>query len=369
MAQIKINDLPLATSASFSDNDYFLILDNGEARLLSRPTFQAYMLANVQGEKGDTGAQGLAGQNGTNGINGTDGQDGLSAYQIAVGNGFVGTESQWLTSLRGATGSSGANGYNGWSPVLAVVSRGDDNVLQVTGWTGGAGTAPTTLGYISPTGIVTNINNASNIRGLQGVQGIQGVNGDTGTSGTNGVDGKTVQSIVFNSDLSVTVTYTDASTVTSGTPPKQYGWGVYKDGQYSDISPLTIPTNTQVVLPNNKATTTEHLPTSVATFYNNTTHKYLFADTAGFYAVKVKFKIAAGTQTDYINVSFNKGTTDLPYSEDRSVRGDSQIQNMSFNTTIHGDSALAANGLTINLKTYGRYMVCYDFEVTVSKLI
>lgn len=366
MAQIKINDLPLATSASFSDNDYFLILDNGEARLLSRPTFQAYMLANVQGEKGDTGAQGVAGQNGTNGVNGVNGQDGLSAYQIAIGNGFVGTESQWLTSLRGATGSSGTNGANGWSPVLAVASRGDDSVLQVTGWTGGTGTAPTTLGYISPTGIVTNINNASNIRGLQGVQGIQGIKGDTGTAGA---DGKTVQSIVFNSDLSVTVTYTDSSTVTSGTPPKQHGWGVYKDGQYSDISPLTIPTNTQVVLPNNKATATEYLPTSVATFYNNTTQKYLFADTAGLYSVKVKFKIAAGTQTDYINVSFNKGTTDLPYSEDRSVRGDSQIQNMNFSTTIHGDSALAANGLAINLKTYGRSMVCYDFEVTVSKLI
>jgi len=366
MAQIKINDLPLATSASFSDNDYFLILDNGEARLLSRPTFQAYMLANVQGEKGDTGVQGIDGQNGTNGVNGVDGQDGLSAYQIAVGNGFVGTESQWLTSLRGATGSSGANGSNGWSPVLAVASRGNDSVLQVTGWTGGTGTAPTTLGYISPTGIVTNINNASNIRGLQGIQGLQGETGETGAAG---VDGKTVQSIVFNSDLSVTVTYTDASTVTSGTPPKQHGWGVYKDGQYSDISPLTIPTNTQVVLPNNKATTTEYLPTSVATFYNNTTQKYLFADTAGFYSVKVKFKVAAGTQTDYINVSFNKGTTDLPYSEDRSVRGDSQIQNMNFSTTIHSDSALATNGLTINLKTYGRSMVCYDFEVTVSKLI
>lgn len=366
MSQKKINDLPLATSASFSDNDYFLILDNGEARLLSRPTFQAYMLANVQGEKGDTGASGVAGQNGTNGINGVNGQDGLSAYQIAVGNGFVGTESQWLSSLRGATGSSGANGSNGWSPVLAVVSRGNDSVLQVTGWTGGTGTAPTTLGYISPTGIVTNINNASNIRGLQGLQGLQG---ETGATGEAGVDGKTVQSIAFNSDLSVTVTYTDASTVTSGTPPKQHGWGVYKDGQYSDISPLTIPTNTQVVLPNNKATTTEYLPTSVATFYNNTTQKYLFADTAGLYSVKIKFKIAAGTQTDYINVSFNKGTTDLPYSEDRSVRGDSQIQNMNFSTTIHGDSALVTNGLTINLKTYGRSMVCYDFEVTVSKLI
>lgn len=34
------------------------------------------------------------------------GPGGLSAYQVAVNNGFVGTESQWLTSLIGAAGAS-----------------------------------------------------------------------------------------------------------------------------------------------------------------------------------------------------------------------------------------------------------------------
>ena len=57
--EVKINDIPVATSASFTDNDLFLIVDDGEARLLRRSTFQAWMLENVQGEKGDTGAQGL----------------------------------------------------------------------------------------------------------------------------------------------------------------------------------------------------------------------------------------------------------------------------------------------------------------------
>lgn len=37
----------------------------------------------------------------TSGGGGTDGVDGQSAYDIAVVNGFVGTESQWLESLRG----------------------------------------------------------------------------------------------------------------------------------------------------------------------------------------------------------------------------------------------------------------------------
>jgi len=41
---------------------------------------------------------------GANGTNGTNGTDGKSAYQVAVDNGFVGTEAQWLASLKGDSG-------------------------------------------------------------------------------------------------------------------------------------------------------------------------------------------------------------------------------------------------------------------------
>ena len=36
---------------------------------------------------------------------GNAGDDGLSAYQIAVNNGFIGTEPEWLDSLKGDSGS------------------------------------------------------------------------------------------------------------------------------------------------------------------------------------------------------------------------------------------------------------------------
>ena len=36
------------------------------------------------------------------GAGGIKGEDGKSAYQIAVENGFVGTEVEWLASLKGA---------------------------------------------------------------------------------------------------------------------------------------------------------------------------------------------------------------------------------------------------------------------------
>ena len=59
----------------------------------------------------------------------TPGKDGKSAYQIAVDNGFEGSESEWLASLKGDKGDSvkGANGKDGfpteeqWNALVARV--------------------------------------------------------------------------------------------------------------------------------------------------------------------------------------------------------------------------------------------------------
>lgn len=176
MAEQKINELPITSSSEFTDNDTFVIIDDNKARRLLRTTLLDWIQNNVQGKKGDQGVAGLNGKDGKDGTNGTNGANGLSAYQVAVNNGFVGTEAQWLNSLKGATGSTGTNGLNGWSPILAVASSGDKRVLQITAWTGGSGTSPQ-IGYIGSNGIVTNIANAVDIRGLQGLQGVQGDNG------------------------------------------------------------------------------------------------------------------------------------------------------------------------------------------------
>ena len=44
---------------------------------------------------------------------GADGKDGLSAYELAKENGFVGTVSEWLESLKGADGQPGNDGVDG----------------------------------------------------------------------------------------------------------------------------------------------------------------------------------------------------------------------------------------------------------------
>lgn len=80
------------------------------------------------------------------GSTGVPGADGKSAYELAVDNGFSGTLSEWLNSLKGANGKDGAKGDKG--------DKGDTGE-----------------------------------RGAQGIQGIQGEKGDTGAQGLKGDKG------------------------------------------------------------------------------------------------------------------------------------------------------------------------------------
>lgn len=80
---------------------------------------------------------------------GGGGSAGASAYEVAVANGFVGTEAEWLTSLAGAPGASAyevavANGFVGTELEWLASLEGADG----GGGTGGSGlvvsdTAPT----------------------------------------------------------------------------------------------------------------------------------------------------------------------------------------------------------------------------------
>lgn len=103
----------------------------------------------IQGETGATGAQGIQGEQGLQGTAGIDGIDGFTAYQIAVDNGFIGTEVEWLASLIGPQGEQGVQGEQGIQGIQGEIG----------------------------------------LTGPQGEQGIQGLKGDTGDQGLQGISG------------------------------------------------------------------------------------------------------------------------------------------------------------------------------------
>ena len=84
-------------------------------------TIDAGYVLGPKGDKGDTGLKGDKGDKGDTGLKGDKGDKGdtgdastvpgPSAYAVAVANGFVGTEAEWLASLVGDAGTI-ANGTN-----------------------------------------------------------------------------------------------------------------------------------------------------------------------------------------------------------------------------------------------------------------
>lgn len=127
----------------------------------------------IKGDKGDTGEKGATGNTGPKGDTGAQGIkgfDGLSAYEIAIKNGYVGTESEWIESVKGVKGDKGDKGDQG-----EVGPIGPQGLTGLTGPVGPRGaTGP--VGPIGP-------------EGPQGIQGVKGEKGDTGSIGLTGPQG------------------------------------------------------------------------------------------------------------------------------------------------------------------------------------
>lgn len=95
------------TAATGNDGEYAIWPNSGNPILYGPKVNGAWpagvSLKGPQGERGPAGATG--GQ----------GPQGLSAYQVAVANGFPGTQPQWLASLKGEKGDRGEQGPAGIS--------------------------------------------------------------------------------------------------------------------------------------------------------------------------------------------------------------------------------------------------------------
>lgn len=185
------------------------------------------------------------------------GPAGDSAYQIAVNNGFVGTELEWLASLEGADGT---NGTNGISITGASIDGGGHLLLTLSNST------VLDAGYVvGPPG-------------ANGVDGANGTDGVDGAPGADGDDGRGIASMAIDGSNHLIITYTDSTTQDVGLIPGAGGsasWGsiggtladqidlvaaladkansadlatVAETGSYNDLADKpTIPSNTDAV--------------------------------------------------------------------------------------------------------------------------
>lgn len=175
---IPASELPAMTEEEFLANVTVITVDGtGKMKQIPRPALFNTISAVVQkGDKGDTGATGLTGARGEKGDEGDKGDKGDAG----------------LNGAQGIQGIQGVQGFSGWSPVVSIVARASDQVLQVVNWTNpnpSATNKPPFPVYLASTGFTTNIAEAINIKGSMGAQGIQGIQGANGTNGVNGNNG------------------------------------------------------------------------------------------------------------------------------------------------------------------------------------
>ena len=62
---------------------------------------------------------------------GKDGNNGLSAYEIAVQNGFNGSETEWLESMKGEKGDKGNDGEDGYTPIKGTDYWNEDDINTI----------------------------------------------------------------------------------------------------------------------------------------------------------------------------------------------------------------------------------------------
>lgn len=112
-----------------------------------------FNIKGIKGDKGDKGDQGDKGETGIQGEQGGKGDIGLtgrSAYTEAVNWGFVGTEQEWLASLKGPVGPTGGIGPKGTTGLTGVAGSSGKSAYQIAVDKGFVGTEDAWLDSLSP---------------------------------------------------------------------------------------------------------------------------------------------------------------------------------------------------------------------------
>lgn len=105
---------------------------------------------------------------GSTGAAGTPGR-GITSLAVNGSNRLIATFTDLSTTDLGSViGPQGIQGEKGWAPVLAVVADGARRVFQVSDWTGGQGTKPTTGLYVGIDGLTAVLADGIDVRGPAG---------------------------------------------------------------------------------------------------------------------------------------------------------------------------------------------------------
>ncbi len=150
-------------------------------------------------------------------------KNGLSAYELAVSEGYSGTLQEWLVSLKGDSAYKTAvnAGYKGteneWTQSLnALVSSGFKSIKTASFNSVGQLVLILSDGTELNLGNAVGKNGANGKDGTNGKDGINGRDGEDGKDGSNGTDGVSISGTSVNADGELVITFSDNKTVNVG---------------------------------------------------------------------------------------------------------------------------------------------------------
>jgi hypothetical protein len=93
---------------------------------------------------------------------------------------------------------------------------------------------------------------------------------------------------------------------TSGDAIKETGWAVYRDTQYTSVSPFVISDGNVVILPNNAGTVVDNqLPPGVTAFYDGVTNKLTPKQVGDYYIFTIRFKGVSTINGSFLDFGVN----------------------------------------------------------------
>lgn len=147
-------------------------------------------------------------------------ENGLSAYELAVQQGYDGSVQEWLASLSGKSAYEIAvdSGYTGteeeWASALAAFAKQENKDIKTASFSE-KGELLITLSDNT----VLNLGKAVGADGIDGINGIDGKDGKDGINGTNGIDGKDgvgINSIAVNESYELEITLSSGTKLNLG---------------------------------------------------------------------------------------------------------------------------------------------------------
>ena len=150
---------------------------------------------------------------------------------------------------------------------------------------------------------------------------------------------------------------------------KSLGWARYLDTQYTDVSPLSLVTDTLTTLPNNAGTVIRS-HSSIDFYQNGVNSKFYGQNLSDVYIVTVEFKASApNANQTHLDLSIQNGGGNIQNLEIALsyIKGNNVTQVFHTMFQYYIDQNFLDNGASLHIQSHGGVSSIWDIEYFVQR--